>query len=156
MAKAATPKSAARVATTPRPPAADANGTVQPTRTSAPKAKRVEFADARDQTPAAELSQAAPSQTSAPQASASPASANNFAVQLAAPGTEQEARQAQVRLLKKFATELAPFHTSIRKAEVAGKLVYRVRVPGFASRDEATALCEKLQSGGGNCFVAKN
>ncbi|MGQ0443864.1 MAG: SPOR domain-containing protein, partial [Beijerinckiaceae bacterium] len=147
VAKAATPKSAARVATTPRPAAADANGAVQPTRTSAaPKAKRVELADARDQTPAAELSQA----------SASQASANNFAVQLAAPGTEQEAREAQVRLLKKFAAELAPFHTSIRKAEVAGKLVYRVRVPGFASRDEATALCQKLQSGGGNCFVAKN
>lgn len=141
-AKAATPKSAARVATTPRPATADVNGVPQPTRNSAaPKAKRVEVADARDQAPAAELS---------------PASADNFAVQLAAPGTEQEAREAQVRLLKKFSAELAPFHTSIRKASVGGKLVYRVRVPGFASRDEAIALCQKLQSEGGNCFVAKN
>ncbi|MGH6840390.1 MAG: SPOR domain-containing protein, partial [Methylocella sp.] len=142
VAKAATPKSAARVATTPRPPANDANGNPQPTRTSAaPKAKRVELADARDQAPAAGLPQA---------------SADSFAVQLAAPGTEQEARETQVRLLKKFAAELAGFHTSIRKADVGGKLVYRVRVPGFASRDEATALCQKLQGGGGNCFVAKN
>jgi hypothetical protein len=138
----ATPKSAARVATTPRPAATDANGNPQPTRTAAaPKAKRVELADTRDQAPAPGLPQA---------------SADNFAVQLAAPGTEQEAREAQVRLLKKFAGELAPFHTSIRKAAVGGKLVYRVRVPGFASRDEAAALCQKLQSGGGNCFVVKN
>jgi SPOR domain len=142
VAKAATPKSAARVATTPRPAAPDANGNPQPARNSASaQAKRVELADARDQAPAAGLPQA---------------SADSFAVQLAAPGTEQEAREAQVRLLKKFAAELAGFHTSIRKAEVGGKLVYRVRVSGFPSRDEAAALCQKLQSGGGSCFVARN
>ncbi|MGH6852851.1 MAG: SPOR domain-containing protein, partial [Methylocella sp.] len=36
------------------------------------------------------------------------------------------------------------------------KPVYRVRVAGLPSRDEAIALCQKLQSGGGNCFVARN
>jgi SPOR domain len=142
MAKAATPKSAARVATTPRPAAPDANGNPQPSRTSvAAKAKRVELADTRDQAPAAGAPQASP---------------GSFAVQLAAPGTEQEARETQVRLMQKFAAELAGFHTTIHKAAVGGKPVYRVRVPGFSSRDEAIALCQKLQTGGGNCFVAKN
>ena len=58
--------------------------------------------------------------------------------------------------MKKFGAELAGFHPSIHKAEVGGKPVYRVRVSGLASRDEATALCQKVQSGGGKCFVAKN
>ena len=141
VAKAATPKSAARVATTPRPAATDANGNPQPRTSAATKAKRVELADTRDPAPAAGSAQA---------------SQGSFAVQLAAPGTEQEARETQVRLMKKFAAELAGFHTSIHKAAVSGKPVYRVRVPGFPSRDEANALCQKLQSGGGNCFVAKN
>jgi hypothetical protein len=142
LAKAATPKSAARVATTPRSAAADANGNPQPSRTSVvAKAKRVELADARGQTPVAGAEQAMP---------------GSFSVQLAAPGTEQEARETEVRLTQKFAAELAGFHTSIHKAAVGGKPVYRVRVPGFASRDEAIALCQKVQSGGGHCFVAKN
>jgi SPOR domain len=141
MAKAATPKSAARVATTPRPAAPDANGNPQPRTSIAAKAKRVELADTRDPAPAAEAPQASP---------------GSFAVQLAAPGTEQEARETQVRLMQKFAAELAGFHTSIHKAAVGGKPVYRIRVPGFPSRDEAIALCQKVQSGGGNCFVAKN
>ncbi|MDQ6867088.1 MAG: SPOR domain-containing protein [Pseudomonadota bacterium] len=142
LAKAATPKSAARVATTPKTAAADSNGNPQPSRTSvAAKAKRVELADTRDLVPAAGAPQASPA---------------SFAVQLAAPGTEQEARETEVRLMKKFAAELEGFHTSIHKAAVGGKPVYRVRVAGFSSRDEAIALCQKLQTGGGNCFVAKN
>jgi SPOR domain len=141
MAKAATPKSAARVATTPRPAAPDANGNLQPRTSVAAKAKRVELADAREQAPAAGAPQASP---------------GSFAVQLAAPGTEQEARETQVRLMQKFAAELAGFHTSIHKAAVGGKPVYRVRVAGFSSRDEAIALCQKVQTSGGNCFVAKN
>src|SRR5580704_3692469 len=53
LAKAATPKPAARVATTPRPAAVDANGNLQPRTSVAAKAKRVELADAREQAPAA-------------------------------------------------------------------------------------------------------
>ncbi|MGH6819829.1 MAG: SPOR domain-containing protein, partial [Methylocella sp.] len=141
MAKAATPKSAARVATTPRPAAPDANGNPQPRTSVAAKAKRLELADTRDLVPAAGAPQASPV---------------SFAVQLAAPGTEQEARETQVRLMQKFATELAGFHTSIHKAAVGGKTVYRVRFGDLATRDDAIALCQKVQTGGGNCFVAKN
>jgi SPOR domain len=128
-AKPATPKSTARVATP------------NPADPAAAKAKRMQVADAQAQAPIAEASHVA---------------AGTFAVQLAAPGTEQEAREVQVRLMKKFSGELAGFHPSIHKAEVGGKAVYRVRVSGLSSRDEATALCQKIQGGGGNCFVAKN
>jgi len=91
-----------------------------------------------------------------PAAGAPQTSPGSFSVQLAAPGTEQEARETEVRLMQKFAAELAGFHTSIHKAAVGGKPVYRVRVGGLPSRDEAIALCQKVQTGGGNCFVAKN
>ena len=128
-AKTAPPKATARVAT---PSSADP---------AAAKAKRVQVADTQGQAPVAEASHAA---------------AGTFAVQLAAPGTEQEAREVQLRLMKKFSGELAGFHPSIHKAEVGGKSVYRVRVSGLSSRDEATALCQKIQGVGGSCFVAKN
>ena len=140
LAKAATPKSAARVATTPKP-AADANGNPLPATSVVAKAKPVELADARGQTPAAGAAQTLP---------------GSFSVQLAAPGTEQEARDTEVRLLQKFGAEFAGFHTSIHKAAVGGKPVYRVRVGGLPSRNEAIALCQKVQTGGGNCFVAKD
>lgn len=145
-AKAATPKSTARVVTTPKP-AGSQNANAQAARTTiAAKVKPVQVADAQSQAPEQATNEAA----------AAPAAPGSFAVQLAAPATEQEARDAQVRLMKKFGAELAGFHPSIHKAEVGGKPVYRVRVSGLASRDEATALCQKVQSGGGKCFVAKN
>lgn len=144
-AKAATPKSTARVVTTPKP-AASQNANAQASRTTvAAKAKPMQVADAQNQ-----------AQEQVTNEAAVPAAPGSFAVQLAAPATEQEARDAQVRIMKKFGAELAGFHPSIHKAEVGGKPVYRVRVSGLASRDEATALCQKVQSGGGKCFVAKN
>jgi hypothetical protein len=138
-AKAATPKSVARVATTPKPAISEAKSNPQPAQaTVAVKAKRPDSADTRDTASAREVSP------------------GTFAVQLAAPGTEQEARDMQVRLMNKFGADLAGFQPSIHKAAVGGKPVYRVRFGGLASREQATALCQKVQSSGGNCFVAKN
>ena len=34
-----------------------------------------------------------------------------------------------------------------------GATLYRTSITGFASRDQAVALCEKLKSAGGSCFV---
>lgn len=138
-AKAATPpKSTARVVTTPKP-APGQNGTAgTPAAKTPTPAKALQVADAGGQ------------------AAAVPATSGAFSVQLAAPGTEQEAREVQAKLIKKFGTELAGYHSSIRKAEVGGKPVYRVRFGDLTSREEAIALCQKVQSSGGNCFVAKN
>jgi hypothetical protein len=124
-AKAATPRAAERVATT-------TNNVAQ---TPAPLAL-------------------AP-QANAPTAPARSAGTGSYAVQLAAPSTEEEARTIQVRLLKKHAAELAGFRTSIRRAVVGDRTVYRVRVGGL-TQEEANVLCQKVQSAGSACFVARN
>jgi hypothetical protein len=126
-AKAATPKLAERAATTPKP-------------VLAPRA-------------AVEPQQAAPEPV--PAASTPAPAKGTYAVQVAAPETEQAARAVQVKVMKKLGNELAGFHTSIRKAAVGDKTVYRVRV-GDLSREEAVGLCQKMKSGGTDCFVARN
>lgn len=140
--KASTPKSTARVATTPRVATAQTEAasaqTAEAAKTNAARAKPVQVADAQ-----------------AASAPVKAAESGGFAVQLAAPASEKEAREIQIKLMKKFGGELAGFHPSIHKATVGDKPVYRVRLTNL-SREEATALCEKIQGGGGNCFVAKN
>jgi cell division septation protein DedD len=86
---------------------------------------------------------------------ASTGNGGGFAVQLAAPANEQEARSASSRLGAKFAEPLGGRHPSVVKADVGDKSIYRVRV-GSLSRDEAVSLCEKVKAKGGACFVAKN
>jgi hypothetical protein len=133
VAKAATPKSTERAPTTPKPVAAPSPA-----------------AEARESEVAA-LSPASP----APAASGAAGTPGTWAVQLAAPESEQEARAAQVKIAKKLGADLAGYRTSIRKAAVGEKTVYRVRV-GDLSREEAVGLCQKMKSGGTDCFVAKN
>ncbi len=135
-AKAATPKSTARVATTPKP-ASPAAPTDAGTVAAAAKAKPAEVAEA----------EAGAAQSASPSGS--------YAAQLAAPDSEQEARDIQSRLIKKYGAQIPGFHPSIRKAVSGDKTVYRVRSLGL-SKEEATALCQKIQGSGGACFVAKN
>ncbi|MDH7795649.1 MULTISPECIES: SPOR domain-containing protein [unclassified Beijerinckia] len=86
---------------------------------------------------------------------ASTNASGDFAVQLAAPGSEAEARQVMTRLAQRFGSELGGRKLTFKKAAVGDKSVYRVRISGL-SRENATSLCTKLQAKGGNCFVAKN
>ncbi len=78
-----------------------------------------------------------------------------YAVQLAAPPSEQEAKATASRLQAKFAGSLGSHRPSIVKATVGDKSIYRVRVNGL-SKDDAAKLCSSIQSGGGACFVAKS
>jgi len=78
-----------------------------------------------------------------------------WAVQLAAPGTERDARLEIGRLSRKFASELGGRTLGYHSAVARGRTVWRVRVAGLAE-PEALALCGKIKSGGGACFVAKN
>jgi hypothetical protein len=144
--KSATPKSTARVASTPKvepaAPAATAQPATPPTNAkvgAAPRPKPVQVASA-------EREDAAPVAT---------ASTGGFAVQLAAPATEQEARSASTKLGAKFADSLGGRRPSVVKAEIGDKSIYRVRVSSL-SREEAVSLCEKVKAKGGACFVAKN
>jgi hypothetical protein len=155
MPKSATPKSTARVATTPKveavaPVAGDQSPATTPLPVkakvaTAPKPKPVKVASAEDNSNASDASPVATASTSG----------GGFAVQLAAPATEQEARSASSRLGVKFADSLGGHRPSVVKAEVGDKSIYRVRVSSL-SRDEAVSLCEKVKAKGGACFVAKN
>jgi SPOR domain len=98
---------------------------------------------------------AAPAADQANAPAASGGGTGEYAVQLAAPGSEAEAQTVSTHLKAKFASELGGADPVIRKADLeGGRTVYRVRVVGLAKAD-AVSLCEKLKAGGGACFIAK-
>jgi hypothetical protein len=154
--KSATPKTTVRIAATPKPAAATGTNPAAPAMPAKPKqmAKASPPAHAVDAPEVAEADATSQAPDNMP-TGATPATAGGFAVQLAAPASEQEARDVAVRLQKKFANELSGYHPTIRRADAAGHQVYRVRIVNL-TRDDAVSLCEKLKSGGGACFIAKN
>lgn len=77
-----------------------------------------------------------------------------FTIQLTAEGSEASARSAFNEMRGRF-DALSGYSPNIRRAEVGGRTVYRVRVGSF-SREEAVSVCEKLKAEGGKCFVARN
>jgi hypothetical protein len=78
-----------------------------------------------------------------------------YAVQLAAPRSEDEAK-GQIRSLQsKYADALSGASLGVRKADRKGETIYRVRAGGLSKAD-AVAMCSKIKSAGGDCFVAKN
>ncbi len=77
-----------------------------------------------------------------------------FAVQLGTAGSEAAAQSVFASFQRKY-SDIEGLPSMIRKAEVNGNTVYRVRV-GPMAKDEASALCSRLQGQGGQCFVAKN
>lgn len=97
-----------------------------------------------------------PQQNTPSPAAAIRGGSGDFAVQLAAPGSEAEARATFSALQRKYPDQLGGKAPIVRKTELAGgKTVYRLRV-GPYSRDDATTVCTALQSAGGQCFIAKN
>ena len=139
---------------TQRPRAVEAAGATPAAAAAKPAQTSTATAAPTPKPPAARPTQVASTQPVAA-AEATETSSGGFAVQLAAPGSEQEARETASRLSRRFSGELGDMKPAIRKAEVNGKTIYRVRV-GSLSREDATALCEKLKGAGGQCFVAKN
>jgi hypothetical protein len=105
-------------------------------------------AEPADPTPAATAPAAPPTASAA-------ASSGSYSVQLAAPGSDQEAQSVAARLKAKYSAELNGLEPTIHKADVTSGTVYRVRV-GSLSKADAVALCEKLKASGGACFVAKS
>jgi cell division septation protein DedD len=89
-------------------------------------------------------------------AAAVPSGSGDFTVQLAAPGSESEARATFAALQRKYPGQLGGHAPIVKKTELAGgKTVYRLRV-GPYSRDDAATMCTQLQAAGGQCFIAKN
>src|SRR5208337_1429129 len=119
-----------------------------------PSAKAEKPAKA-SKTQVASADPAAPS-TAAQQAPDSTAATKStgWAVQLAAPKSEAEAKTDIERLNAKYASALNGSAIGVQKAVVNGDMVYRLRVVGLSKAD-AAALCARLKGDGGNCFLAK-
>jgi hypothetical protein len=96
-----------------------------------------------------------PRVAAAPATEAPAATGGGFAVQLAAPGSENEARSVFSSLQRRFPDELGGQRPQIRRAEVNGREVFRLRV-GPMSRESAADLCTRLKGRGGQCFIAGN
>ncbi len=106
--------------------------------------------------PAKSKTQEAAAEPAAP-AAAEPteaASPGGWAVQLAAPRSEAEAKSVMEELKDKYASALGGKWLGVHKATVNGETIYRVRVTGL-SKPDAAALCARLKGDGGQCFVAK-
>jgi len=145
--KSATPKASARITTSSVDAAAPADQAVSTTPAPAkPKAAAAKPKPEPTRVASVQDTDATPTQSAA---------TGGFAVQLAAPGSEQDARSISSKLGQKFAGILDGHRPSVVKAEIGDKSIYRVRV-GSLSREEATSLCGKIKSKGGECFVAKN
>lgn len=82
-----------------------------------------------------------------------PAGAGDFLVQIAATGSDAEAKRAFAEAQRKYPV-LGGRSLVVQQAEVNGKSYHRVRVSA-GSRDQAVALCEQLKSAGGSCMVVK-
>jgi SPOR domain len=91
----------------------------------------------------------------APPVDATPATASGgWAVQLAAPRSEAEAKGEAARLTGKYGADLNGSSIGVHKAVVNGETIYRLRVVGLTKAD-AAALCARLKGEGGECFIAK-
>jgi cell division septation protein DedD len=152
------PKSSARVvvaktdttapdanAQTPSEPA-QAGSLVKPVEKAAKKPK-----------PDKNVAEAAPTAATpeAPPVDATPATASGgWAVQLAAPRSEADAKSEAARLTGKYGADLNGSAIGVHKAVVNGETIYRLRVVGLSKAD-AAALCARLKGEGGECFIAK-
>ncbi len=77
-----------------------------------------------------------------------------WAVQLAAPRTEAEAKSELERLNAKYASALSGETIGVHKALVKHETIYRLRVVGL-SKANAAALCARVKGDGGDCFIAR-
>jgi hypothetical protein len=77
-----------------------------------------------------------------------------WAVQLAAPKSETEAKSYLARLNAKYASALNGAAIGVHKAQVNGATVYRLRVVRLSKAD-AAALCSRVKGDGGDCFIVK-
>jgi SPOR domain len=140
-------------------PAQEADAGVGPLRLT-PQAARAAPAPARQAAvPPGTVPSSVPSLEEPAATPSSPAqtasTGSGFAVQLAAEGSAEAAQAKFNRMRGQYGAVLGGASPSIRSAEVNGRSVYRVRV-GNMSREEASAMCERLKAGGGSCFVARN
>ena len=166
VARSSTPKSTSRVPTTPKPTqTADASDTSPQDLTpkaattsravTTPKVVKKVKPPKPQRVATAETDNQDATQAAAPVAAPKADAGGGWAVQLAAPTSEAEARSVSSKLGSKFADALSGHSLAFHKAASNGKTVYRVRAGGM-SKEDASSLCDKLKADGGSCFIAKN
>ncbi len=84
-----------------------------------------------------------------------PAIHGKAGIQLAAVGSEADARTEWQRLQKRFPDVLAGHQLSVGKTEVNGKTFWRVRTSGFPDLMQAKSACEKVKAKGGACSATE-
>ncbi|MCB8822095.1 SPOR domain-containing protein [Microvirga rosea] len=151
---AMTMPAAAQPQAAPQPkPAASTPAAATPRAAPAPVAEAPSDASTQQKPQPQRVASAQPTAVAPSAPSAAPAE-GGFAVQLGLANSEAAAQKVLVGFQKKY-PELEGQPGLIRKAEVNGNTIFRVRV-GPMSRDDASTLCSKVQGQGGQCFVAKN
>jgi hypothetical protein len=88
-------------------------------------------------------------------AAQAPAQTGGYAVQLAIRDTEERAYQAFSQYQTRYAGIIGNVDPIVRRAEVNGNTIYRIRVGPYAL-GEANTICERIKGTGGDCFVARN
>lgn len=86
---------------------------------------------------------------------ASAAGAGGYFIQIASQPSAELAQKSYTNMAQKYGSVIGGRSVDIKRADIPGKgTYYRVRVQG-GSKDEATALCGRLKSAGGSCFVTQ-
>ena len=78
-----------------------------------------------------------------------------FAVQFGVAGSKAEARDIIRKVASKYRSQIGGRRLGYHHVKDGDKFVYRVDVGGM-SKEAAAAICEKVKSVGGNCFVTGN
>lgn len=136
------------IAVTPKPTPIPGPG---PVLASPPKAKPVEAAPAPVESAPAPPVETAPSATAPPAASAS----GSYVLQIGAYKSEDEANAAWKTYQAKHPA-VGGSDSDVKKADLGDKGIwYRLRIGSFATKDAASALCDKLKADGAACMLAK-
>ncbi|MBN8543274.1 MAG: SPOR domain-containing protein [Alphaproteobacteria bacterium] len=122
-------------------------------KTEAPKAEAKAIVE--EAPPVVEAAKPAPSTVPVPASTPAPeASGSGYKVQLGAYGSEAEAKQNWARISSKHAAILSGVPHVIQRAEVGGRIVYRLRTSGYATPVAAKQACAKLSAAGQACYFA--
>lgn len=93
----------------------------------------------------------------APVVATPPAAGNSdWIVQVASLRSQAEAEATYAQIKARNNAILSAFRSDIVRVDLAEKgIYYRARVAGFASRADATTVCDRLKAAGQSCFVAR-
>ncbi|MEP9377640.1 SPOR domain-containing protein [Aquabacter sp. CN5-332] len=81
----------------------------------------------------------------------------NYVVQVSSQKSEADAMGSWKVLQSRYPQLLGSYKATVRRADLGDKgIYYRAQVGPFATRDDATNLCNSLQAQGGTCIVTRN